>query len=56
MFLSMIRSVVWFFVLCAVSTFYFREPTPFWPLILITDAILAFIMGFDFSLITFDRR
>lgn len=47
MFLSMIRSVVWFFVLCAVSTFYFREPTAFWPLILIADAILAVIMGFD---------
>jgi hypothetical protein len=56
MFLSMIKCVIWFFVLCAVSTFYFREPTVFWPLILIADAILAFIMGFDFSLITFDRR
>jgi hypothetical protein len=46
----MIRSVVWFFILCAVTTFYFREPTDFWPLILIVDAILAFIMGFDFSI------
>ena len=54
MFLSMIKSIVWFFVLCAVSDFYFREPTAFWSLILITDAILAFIMGFDFSLITFN--
>ena len=56
MFLSMIRCVVWFFVLCTVSTFYFREPTPLWPLILIADAILAFIMGFDFSLIDLNRR
>jgi len=52
MFLSMIRSVVWFFVLCTVSCFYFREPTIFWPFILIANAILSFIMGFDFSLIT----
>lgn len=56
MFLSMIRSVVWFFVLCAVSTFYFREPTAFWPFILIANAVFCVIMGFDFSLMTFDRR
>ena len=56
MFLSTIRSVIWFFVLCAVSDFYFYEPTAFWPLILIADAVLAFIMGFDFSLIDLNRR
>lgn len=39
--INIIKTIIWFFVLIPVFNYYFPKPTPYWPIITISQILIS---------------